>query len=166
MVITQKNWGPYGWKFMHMVALGYPINPTEEEKQNYKTFFTVLGDVLPCQMCADHYKENLIKFPLTDYILSSTDSLLKWTIDLHNHVNISIGKKIINYDDAIKLIKNNYVDGTKIDISVQTDNQVTPINITREKKNITHENKNNTFLYLLFFLFISLVLIAVMYKKN
>jgi len=54
MVITQKTWGPYGWKFMHMVALAYPNSPTNEDKENYKTFFTILGNVLPCQLCADH----------------------------------------------------------------------------------------------------------------
>ena len=163
MVITQKTWGPYGWKFMHMVALAYPNSPTNEDKENYKTFFTILGNVLPCQLCADHYKQNLINFPLTDYILSSRDTLLKWTIDIHNEVNKSIGKKILDYDEAITLTKNNYEDKsikvetktkTNIETFVQTDNQA-----------IKPEKKDNNFLYILFFLFISLVLIAVIYKK-
>ena len=163
MVITQKTWGPYGWKFMHMVALAYPNSPTNEDKENYKTFFTILGNVLPCQLCADHYKQNLINFPLTDYILSSRDTLLKWTIDIHNEVNKSIGKKILDYNEAITLIKNNYEDKsikvetktkTNIETFVQTDNQA-----------IKPEKKDNYFLYILFFLFISLVLIAVVYKK-
>lgn len=159
MVITQKTWGPYGWKFMHMVALAYPNSPTNEDKENYKTFFTILGNVLPCQLCADHYKQNLINFPLTDYILSSRDTLLKWTIDIHNEVNKSIGKKILDYDEAITLIKNNYETKieTKIETFVQTDNQA--INYKPDKK-------DNNFLYILFFLFISLVLIAVIYKKT
>jgi len=173
MVITQKTWGPYGWKFIHMVALAYPNNPTNEDKENYKTFFTILGNILPCQLCADHYKQNLINFPLTEYILSSRDTVLKWTIDIHNEVNKSIGKKILDYDEAITLIKNNYEDKTikdetktkdeiktkdetKIETFVQTDNQ--PINSKPDKK-------DNNFLYVLFFLFISLILIAVVYKK-
>jgi uncharacterized membrane protein len=166
MVITQKTWGPYGWKFMHMIALAYPNNPTNEDKENYKTFFTILGNVLPCQLCADHYKQNLINFPLTEYILSSRDTVLKWTIDIHNEVNKSIGKKILDYNEAITLIKNNYEtkdetkietkDETKIETFVQTNNQAI---------NTKHEKKDNNFLYILFFLFISLVLIAVVYKK-
>jgi hypothetical protein len=115
MVITQKTWGPYGWKFMHMVALAYPNNPTNEDKENYKTFFTILSNILPCQMCAEHYKKNLVNFPLTDLILSSRDTLLKWTIDIHNEVNKSIGKKILDYNEAITLIKNNYEDKTTKD---------------------------------------------------
>ena len=108
---------------------------------------------------------NLINFPLTDYILSSRDTLLKWTIDIHNEVNKSIGKKILDYNEAITLIKNNYEDKsikvetktkTNIETFVQTDNQA--INTKPEKK-------DNNFLYILFFLFISLVLIAVIYKK-
>jgi hypothetical protein len=173
MVITQKTWGPYGWKFIHMVALAYPNNPTNEDKENYKIFFTILGNVLPCQLCADHYKQNLINFPLTEYILSSRDTVLKWTIDIHNEVNKSIGKKILDYDEAITLIKNNYddkltkdetktkdeiktKDETKDETFIQTDNQAI---------NTKPERKDNNFLYILFFLFISLILIAVVYKK-
>ena len=37
--IKPSIWGPHGWKFMHYVSLGYPSNPTEEDKKNYKTFY-------------------------------------------------------------------------------------------------------------------------------
>jgi len=36
--IKPNIWGPHGWKFMHYVSLGYPVNPTESEKQNYKNY--------------------------------------------------------------------------------------------------------------------------------
>ena len=28
-------WGPYGWKFIHYVTLGYPNNPSNEDKLKY-----------------------------------------------------------------------------------------------------------------------------------
>ena len=35
-IITPQEWGPHGWKFIHYVSLGYPENPTEEDKHKYK----------------------------------------------------------------------------------------------------------------------------------
>ena len=48
-------WGPHGWKFMHYVSLGYPNNPSEEDKKNYKTFYTSLQHILHCAKCAHNY---------------------------------------------------------------------------------------------------------------
>jgi hypothetical protein len=165
MQITQNTWGPYAWKFLHIVALAYPNNPSEEKKIKYLQFYTVLGDILPCSICSNHYKEMLINFPLNDIVLSCRENLLKWTIDIHNEVNKSLNKKVLTYDEAIILIKNNYE---------KSDNQITPINnletpINNQEKSIENFSpvkKNSNMLYLLIFLFISLILIAVIYKKN
>ena len=46
--IQPKLWGPHGWKFMHYISLGYPINPTSKDKINYKNFYYSLQDILPC----------------------------------------------------------------------------------------------------------------------
>ncbi len=116
--ITPSIWGPHGWKFMHFIAMAYPLEPTDIEKENYKNFFTSLGDVLPCKMCSEHYKKNLLKYPLTDKVLENKVNLTFWTIDIHNEVNAINNKKIYSYDDAIDLIKNNFND--------------TPINITND----------------------------------
>ena len=37
--IKPNIWGPHGWKFLHYVSLGYPENPTPEDKINYKNFY-------------------------------------------------------------------------------------------------------------------------------
>ena len=103
-LIIPTVWGPHGWKFIHYVTLGYPENPTPYQKERYKTFLLLLQDVLPCSLCANHYKENLQKRPLTNDILNSRHKLIKWGIDIHNDVNEMNNKPIINYVDAIKLI--------------------------------------------------------------
>jgi len=161
MPLYPEQWGPYGWKFMHMIALAYPIAPLDEDKQNYYNFFTSLGNVLPCQMCINHYKENLIKYPLTDNVLSTRDNLLKWTIDLHNEVNKSNNKYIYDYDTAIALIRNNYEDKTIVKSSVIPNPIVNnPIN-----EPVVNEKKDNKLLYILIFLFITLIIISLLYKK-
>ena len=55
MKIGPDVWGPHGWKFMHMIALAYPLTPTNEQKLHYREFFTVLQYILPCSICANNY---------------------------------------------------------------------------------------------------------------
>ena len=137
--IGPQVWGPHGWQFIHYITLGYPNNPTFVQKQNYKNFFLSLSNVLPCSICAAHYNENIIKYPLTDEILSSRRNLTFWAIDIHNLVNEFNGKPILNYDDALKLIGSD------------------------EKCSFIENNKN----YILFIsVFIALVGIAIVYKKR
>ena len=98
-------WGPHIWRTIHYVSLGYPENPTLNDKQIYKNFLTSLKDVLPCAMCRNHYTQLLVQHPLNDKALSSKTNLMKWCIDAHNIVNIRNNKKVYSYDEAIKNIK-------------------------------------------------------------
>jgi len=103
-----ESWGPHAWKFIHIVALAYPVKPTLEDKQNYKRFYTTIGDIIPCAHCREHYKEHLIKNPITDDVLMNRKKLLNWTIDIHNEVNKLTGKTTYDYDTAVELITRNY----------------------------------------------------------
>ena len=100
-------WGPHAWTFLHFITLSHPKNPTEADKYNMKTFFKSLEHVLPCDVCRLHYEENIEKiYPLTNEVLSSRENLVKWLIDVHNAVNKRNGKKILEYNDVIRM----YVD--------------------------------------------------------
>ncbi|AAV50637.1 putative FAD-linked sulfhydryl oxidase [Acanthamoeba castellanii mimivirus] len=103
--MSPEQWGIYGWTFSHAVALGYPINPTEEDKLRYYTFFNSYRYVLPCGKCRINYADHLNKYPLTDEVLSSRENLVKWTIDIHNVVNYYTGKKMLTYPEAIEAIE-------------------------------------------------------------
>lgn len=97
-------WGPHGWKFLHFVSIGYPENPTESEKKKYKTFFTLIKDVLPCSLCGSNYKKHLKEYPLTDNILQDKSKLISWCIKMHNLVNIENNSKVYDDNEALKLI--------------------------------------------------------------
>ena len=109
MFITPNEWGVHGWKFIHHVAWGYPRNPTDNDKLNYKNFFTMIGNILPCGGCNIHYNNNLLIYPLTDEVFLNSTNLMKWTIDMHNSVNRLYSRKIYSYEEAIALIENNYI---------------------------------------------------------
>jgi hypothetical protein len=100
--LLPEVWGPHGWTFMHYVALGYPDQPTEDDKTSYQNFYESLSNVLPCQGCADHYKETILQFPVKDH-LKDRESLLRWSFDIHNTVNKQLGKPVLSYDNALQL---------------------------------------------------------------
>ena len=53
-IMNTEVWGSCGWLFLHSVALNYPVNPTYNDKVYMKTFFEMVGKVLPCNSCKKH----------------------------------------------------------------------------------------------------------------
>ena len=157
-------WGPHGWKFLHFVALGYPKNPTEEDKINYKTFFMLVPSILPCSICSSHFAENLKKHPITDEILKDRIKLFNWSVDMHNEVNIINGKETVDYDSALKLIINNFKD-THVE-----DHQIThkKPNQTKNntKQNINKKEKTDFMKYFIIFIVLVSIIIYLYYTKN
>jgi hypothetical protein len=94
-----KIWGRYMWTSIHTIALGYPDNPSEQDKTNYKEFYTNLWKVIPCQRCSDNYQKHLLELPIDEF-LSTNDDLFKWTVDLHNIVNKYLNKPVISLQQA------------------------------------------------------------------
>jgi hypothetical protein len=92
MRFSPSVWGPFFWHTIHIVAIGYPKNPTYTDKKCAKEFYESLAFLLPCSVCREHYKEHLAENPLTPFLDSRTD-LIKWTVTIHNKVNKSLGKK-------------------------------------------------------------------------
>jgi hypothetical protein len=103
--MNQNVWGKCAWVLIHSIAVNYPDYPSPSEKENTIKFFSILGDVLPCRFCRQHYRENLKYLPIN---ADSKMDLVFWTIDLHNRVNASTGKKILSRDEALKKIISMY----------------------------------------------------------
>jgi hypothetical protein len=91
---------------MHIVSLGYPKNPTYNDKKCAKEFYESLTFLIPCSICREHYKEHISKNPLTPFLDSRKD-LIKWTVDIHNSVNKMLGTRewteseVISYYDRL-----------------------------------------------------------------
>lgn len=92
MTIDKNNWGIHLWHSIHFVSLGFPKEPSNADKTNYKNFYENLPNVIPCQECSEHLKENLNKLPIDNY-LDSPKKLFEWTVLLHNEVNKLLGKR-------------------------------------------------------------------------
>ena len=100
-------WGPKLWFFIHTIALNFPDNPSFEDIKNYEMFFENLKYIIPCETCRMHYTQRLAVNPVSKY-LTDANTLFIYTIDLHNEVNKSLGKKIYSYENVAKLYKNHY----------------------------------------------------------
>ena len=156
-VIGPDTWGPVVWHALHYITLGYPEHPTDNNKEKYKQFFTLLSDVLPCSICANHYSENLLKMPLDDKVLENKESLIKWLIDVHNVVNEMNKKPIIKYEDARKMIEEN----TECKHNIIYEPKI----ISENKKEV--KSNNNFFnIYYLFALLLLIILISFIMKKR
>lgn len=103
--INPKLWGSSGWKFIHYTALGYPDQPTEKDKENYKLFFYNLQNTLPCLKCSINFGKNINELPI-DNSLDTRNNLFKWTVDIHNMVNNELGKDNLSYEEALIKYKN------------------------------------------------------------
>ncbi len=93
-------WGPFFWHTIHIVALGYSNNPSYAQKRAAKEFYESLVHLIPCPVCREHLTTNLQRLPLTPH-LDRRDDLFKWTVELHNMVNESLGKPRISELEAL-----------------------------------------------------------------
>ena len=100
-------WGPNLWVFIHSIALNFPNNPSFEEIKNYESFFENLKYIIPCDKCRLHYRQRLNDNPVSKY-LTDSNALFIYTIDLHNEVNKSLGKRIYTYEEVAKIYRNKY----------------------------------------------------------
>lgn len=101
-LITPKVWGEDAWRFMHVVALGFPAQPTERDRSDYEGFYRSLTRVLPCAHCRKGYADIFERFPINT---DDTESLFLWTVDVHNAVNRKLGHDVMDP----KWVRNVYV---------------------------------------------------------
>ena len=91
MNFPPEVWGPFFWHTIHIVALGYPKDPTYSDKKAAKEFFESLQHLIPCSICKNHYVQHIQNKPITPS-LDTREHLIQWTIDIHNEVNKVLNK--------------------------------------------------------------------------
>ena len=104
-----KVWGPFLWYILHIISFNYPLNPSYADKRIYHDFYVNFKDLIPCANCQKHYRQHLHSNPITPALDSRAD-LVKWVIQMHNLVNISLGKPIMTVEEVIAAYQmNNYL---------------------------------------------------------
>ena len=101
--ISPDIWGSSAWIYLHYVTLSYPDNPTDKERHNMHNFFSMVKETLPCDKCRQNFNNHLRNNPLTENVLSTRYNLVNWLLNMHNEVNVSMGKSTMSYDDLINM---------------------------------------------------------------
>lgn len=98
------HWGPILWKILHGLAERAERSfDRMDEIREWQRFIKATGDMLPCDLCRNHFKEYSQQFPLT--LLTILDkgqvkySIKNWFWHLHNEINTGTGKPIFPYDN-------------------------------------------------------------------
>lgn len=86
-------WGPPMWHVLHTMSFNYPVNPSAEDKTNYREFVNSLKHVLPCGKCRMNLRRNLREVPLKQRDLASRDAFSRWMYKFHEHVSRMLGKE-------------------------------------------------------------------------
>jgi hypothetical protein len=141
MNLNPQVWGPHGWFFIDSIVLSLPNKLNYEQKNIYKNFFTSLQDILPCEGCREHYKQNLIKYPLTEEVLSKKENMIKWLLNVHNNVRRNSKKIPISINQFFEYYNKQYDDNNN-------------------KKN----NKDCNFKYYISIIIILILIIFIVYK--
>lgn len=94
------EWGPPAWKFLHIVTFGYPQDPDNETKNNFKQLFSCLRYTLPCSHCRNSYSI-LYDYILIDHYLDSREGLTFWLFIIHNLINRKLKRNLANFEDVV-----------------------------------------------------------------
>jgi len=86
-------WGPGAWHLLHTISFNYPVEPTMEEKHQYRNFILSLKNVLPCKYCRINLKTNLKELPLTMEAMKNRDTFSRYIYELHELINRKLKKK-------------------------------------------------------------------------
>ena len=94
-------WGPSTWHMLHTISFNYPVNPTCQQKREYRDFVLSLGAVLPCGKCRKNLRKNFAKLPLRWSDMDSRTTFSKYIYRLHEVVNTMLKKKSgLTYQDV------------------------------------------------------------------
>ncbi len=85
-------WGPGMWHFLHTMSFNYPVEPTNEQKINYRNFVISLKNILPCKYCRINLTKNLKQYPLKMSHMKNRETFSKYIYELHEVVNKMLGK--------------------------------------------------------------------------
>ncbi|CDW90284.1 UNKNOWN [Stylonychia lemnae] len=82
--------GRSAWPLLHRFTLGYPENPTDQNKQKALQFIQSFSKIYPCKVCASDFQIKIKDHPPK---LDSRNDLVIWMCEQHNFVNQKLGKE-------------------------------------------------------------------------
>lgn len=102
MGLEPVSWGPHVWAAIHIICLGAPNMFQGGDELNYRKFLESLPYILPCEKCREHLKSHMERYPIDGALSGGKTTLFKWSVNLHNAVNRSLGKREMSVEEAMR----------------------------------------------------------------
>lgn len=96
------------WTFLHTMAAYYPRSPTLEQQQLMRGMMHGLGEFYPCHICAEHLREQM---KIEPPVVTDRSGLSDWLCQMHNKVNLVLGKSEFDCKLAQERWKDGPTDG-------------------------------------------------------
>lgn len=113
-------WGPSLWHFLHTLSFNYPVNPTPLQRKQYRDFIYSLQYILPCIHCRENLSKNLKSICFNNKCLKNRESFSRAIYDLHNQINIMLGKKKYKTYEEVRDCYENFRSRCKLPIKHKT----------------------------------------------
>lgn len=101
-------WGPHFWFFLHTIAMNYPPRANEVTKRKYYDLIQNMPIFIPNVEMGDRFTRLLDKYPVTPY-LDKRESFIRWTVFIHNKINLLLGKPEMELEEAIEQYNRAYI---------------------------------------------------------
>jgi hypothetical protein len=94
MSVGRLKQGPWGWGYLHLLAINYPAEPTQYEARLASARIRKFLTTLDCPRCRGHAVQHLAQHPPP---LTDTYALQVWVWKFHNIVNLRLQKPYFSY---------------------------------------------------------------------
>ena len=102
--------GRSSWTLLHTLSVYLPENELSEQQQrDAGQLMTILSRNYPCNHCADDLKKDLKDDPPK---VKTGKEFASWVCQLHNKVNVKLGKPEFDCSQVYQRCKDGYPDGS------------------------------------------------------
>lgn len=111
-----RHWGPATWDYLFIMASHFPHSKQLDDdrpisdrhvdtiRKVWKRHIASLLEMLPCNLCRNHFEEYINKHPL-ESALVNRDTLFEWLWNAKAEIRKSHGKKVI----LLSTVKRRYI---------------------------------------------------------
>ena len=110
-------WGPPFWFILHSMAMTYPVYPNDITKRKYYDFVQNIPLFLPNEEMGNRFADMLDKYPVSPY-LDNRASFWRWTVFIHNKINVQLGKMEMEMEEASRIYFDKYEIESPVPVSI------------------------------------------------
>lgn len=105
MVLLKEVQGRQAWTILHVTALSYSDQPSDDEQKAMVVYVQNFANgTMLCPECRQHWSEMVAANPPD---VSGRKAFYKWTVDRHNEVSRRLKKTEYTYEQALEETQKN-----------------------------------------------------------